>query len=200
MPRTAITVRPLTAAAVYWQLRRLRRAQQAGNALDALAAAARVHALSVRPNLGHGRWPLAHASCERILSRIPGRQTRGYSPQLRGVIECLHADAAYAAREAGEFQQAKRHLLALAGYLSDRCAPTTQQALVLMELAYLYIAVGEARAGGRILAEAGALLTGCPPAPAASSRPASAPGWPVWPVWSTRSGLIKVPAQRRGSD
>jgi len=141
-----------TAARVHWQLRRLRRAQRAGNMLDALAAAARIHALAVRPNMRHGRWRLAQACCERVLSRIPGRQAQGYSPKLRGVIECLHADAAHAARETRDLEHAKLHLVALTGYLRDRRAPAAEQAAVLIELAYLHTAEGGTRAGGRILA------------------------------------------------
>lgn len=66
------------------------------------------------------------AGCERVLSCVPARHARGYLPRLRGVIERLHADAALAAREAGDLSQAKVHLTALIGYLRDRGAPAAE--------------------------------------------------------------------------
>jgi len=192
MPPAGISVPHLTThlttgARVRWQLRKLRRAQRAGRPLDALAAAARIHSLVVRPNMRHGSWTLAQACSERVLSRIPPRRTPGYSPRLRGVIECLHADAARAAREAGDLQRAKLHLTALTGYLRDRRAPVALQAAVTVDLAEVHIAAGDPRAGGRILAGLGPLITGYFPRAVPRPRPASAPA-------------VAVPAQRRPSD
>jgi|HubBroStandDraft_2_1064218.scaffolds.fasta_scaffold94724_2 hypothetical protein len=161
MPHRSATLRRAQAAVrVRWQLRRLRRALRAGNKLDAVAAAGRIHAIAVRPNLAAGRWPQAQAACERVLSHIPARQAPGYLPGLRGVIECLHADAARAAREAGDLRPAKLHLIALIGYLRDRRAPLGRQVVVLVDLALVYIAANEARTGQRILADIGSFLAG----------------------------------------
>ncbi|MCW2895413.1 MAG: hypothetical protein JWO75_4902 [Actinomycetia bacterium] len=198
MPPTGITVLHLTRGArVRWELRKLRRAQRAGRPLDALTAAARIHALAVRPNMRHGGWPRAQASSERVLSRMPARRTPGYAPRLRGVIECLHADAARAAREAGDLQRAKLHLTALTGYLRDRRAPVVVQAAVMIDLAEVCIAAGDARAGGRILAGLGPLITGYSPRPAPGPRPASAPGRATS---AGRAAAVAVPAQRQASD
>jgi hypothetical protein len=205
MPPTGVSVLHLTTlhlttgARVRWQLRKLRRAQRAGRPLDALTAAARIHALVVRPNMRHGGWPRAQASSERLLSRIPARRAPGYAPRLRGVIECLHADAARSAREAGDLQRAKLHLTALTGYLRDRRAPVVVQAAVMIDLAEVYIAAGEARAGGRILAGLGPLITGYapPPRPAPGPRAASAA---ARSASAGRAAAVAVPAQRRASD
>ncbi|MDX6341800.1 MAG: hypothetical protein QOH87_1938 [Trebonia sp.] len=198
MPPTGITVLHLTRGArVRWELRKLRRAQRAGRPLDALTAAARIHALAVRPNMRHGGWPRAQASSERVLSRMPARRTPGYAPRLRGVIECLHADAARAAREAGDLQRARLHLTALTGYLRDRRAPVVVQAAVMIDLAEVCIAAGDARAGGRILAGLGPLITGYSPRPAPGPRPASAPGRATS---AGRAAAVAVPAQRQASD
>ena len=203
MPPTGITVlhlttlRLTTGARVRWELRKLRRAQRAGRPLDALTAAARIHALAVRPNMRHGGWPRAQAGSERVLSRIPARRTPGYAPRLRGVIECLHADAARAAREAGDLPRAKLHLTALTGYLRDRRAPVVVQAMVMIDLAEVYIAAGDARAGGRILAGLGPLITGYSTRPAPGPRAASAA---PRPASAGRAAAVAVPAQRRASD
>jgi hypothetical protein len=198
MPPTGITVLHLTRGArVRWELRKLRRAQRAGRPLDALTAAARIHALAVRPNMRHGGWPRAQASSERVLSRMPARRTPGYAPRLRGVIECLHADAARAAREAGDLQRARLHLTALTGYLRDRRAPVVVQAAVMIDLAEVCIAAGDARAGGRILAGLGPLITGYSPRPAPGPRPASTPGRATS---AGRAAAVAVPAQRQASD
>lgn len=190
-----------TAARVRWQLARLRRAQRAGRPLDVLVAAARIHALVVRPNMRYGRWPLAQTCCERVLSRIPARLTPGYSPRLRGIIECLHADAARAAREAGDLGRARLHLIALIGYLRDRRAPLARQVAVTIDLAEVCITAGDARAGGRILASIGPLITGYSPRPATSRRPASTPSRPPRrPASAGRAAVLAVPAQRQASD
>jgi hypothetical protein len=186
---------------VRWQLRKLRRAQRAQSPLDALAAAARIHDLVVRPNMRHGRWPRAQAGSERVLSRIPARRTPGYSPRLRGVIECLHADAARAAREAGDLRRARLHLTALTRYLRDRRAPVAVRAAVLIDLAEVYIAAGDARTGGRLLARLGPLITGYPPQPV--PRPAPRPRWafrPARPASAGHRAAVTVPAQRRPID
>jgi hypothetical protein len=146
-------------ASVYRQLRELRRALRAGDTLDALAAAARVHATAVRPNMQPGEWARAQAACERLLACIPGLNAPGYQPGLRRVVECLHADAARAAREGGDLEQAKLHLITRLGYLRDRHAPVAQQARALIDLAHAYIAGGETFTGGRMLADVGLLLT-----------------------------------------
>ncbi len=195
-----LTTHLTTGARVRWQLRKLRRAQRAGRPLDALAAAARIHSLGVRPNMRHGSWTLAQACSESVLSRIPPRRTPGYSPRLRGVIECLHADAARAAREAGDLQRAKLHLTALTGYLRDRRAPVALQAAVTVDLAEVHIAAGDARAGGRILAGLGPLITGYFPRPVPRPRPATAPARPRRPRSAERAGAVTVPAQRQASD
>ena len=205
MPPAGVSVLHLTAhlttgARVRWELRKLRRAQRAGRPLEALTAAARIHALAVRPNMRHGGWPLAQACTERVLSRLPARRTLGYSPRLRGVIECLHADAARAAREAGDLRRAKLHLTALAGYLRDRRAPVALQAAVTVDLAEVLIATGDARAGGRILAGLGPLITGYFPCPVPLPRPATAPTRPRRPRPAKRAAAVTVPAQRRASD
>ena len=195
-----LTTHLTTGARVRWQLRKLRRAQRAGRPLDALAAAARIHSLGVRPNMRHGSWTLAQACSESVLSRIPPRRTQGYSPRLRGVIECLHADAARAAREAGDLQRAKLHLTALTGYLRDRRAPVALQAAVTVDLAEVHIAAGDARAAGRILAGLGPLITGYFPRPVPRPRPATAPTRPRRPRSAERAAAVTVPAQRRASD
>jgi hypothetical protein len=156
-PRTPETSAPETrkrtgATAVSRQLRQLRRAVRARNALDAQATAARLHAIAVQPNMRPGRWRQAQAGCERVLSCFPARHARGYLPRLRCVIERLHADAALAAREAGDLPQAKVHLTALIGCLRDRGASAAEQVLAQIDLGFVYLAAGEARAGGRILA------------------------------------------------
>jgi hypothetical protein len=192
-----------TGARVRWQLRKLRRAQRAQSPLDALAAAARIHDLVVRPNMRRGRWPRAQAGSERVLSRIPARRTPGYSPRLRGVIECLHADAARAAREAGDLRRARLHLTALTRYLRDRRAPVAVRAAVLIDLAEVYIAAGDPRTGGRLLARLGPLITGYPPQPAPSPRPAPRPRWafpPARPASAGHRAAVAVPAQRRPID
>ena len=195
-----LTTHLTTGARVRWQLRKLRRAQRAGRPLDALAAAARIHSLGVRPNMRHGSWTLAQACSESVLSRIPPRRTPGYSPRLRGVIECLHADAARAAREAGDLQRAKLHLTALTGYLRDRRAPVALQVAVTVDLAEVHIAAGDARAGGRVLAGLGPLITGYFPGPVPRPRPATAPARPRRPRSAGRAAAVTVPAQRRASD
>ena len=195
-----LTTHLTTGARVRWQLRKLRRAQRAGRPLDALAAVARIHSLGVRPNMRHGSWTLAQACSESVLSRIPPRRTPGYSPRLRGVIECLHADAARAAREAGDLQRAKLHLTALTGYLRDRRAPVARQAAVTVDLAEVYIAAGDARAGGRILAGLGPLITGYFPRPVPRPRPATGPARPRRPRSAERAAAVAVPAQRQASD
>ena len=195
-----LTTHLTTGARVRWQLRKLRRAQRAGRPLDALAAAARIHSLGVRPNMRHGSWTLAQACSESVLSRIPPRRTPGYSPRLRGVIECLHADAARAAREAGDLQRAKLHLTALTGYLRDRRAPVALQAAVTVDLAEVHIAAGDARAGGRILAGLGPLITGYFPRPVPRPRPATAPARARRPRSAERATAVTVPAQRQASD
>ena len=195
-----LTTHLTTGARVRWQLRKLRRAQRAGRPLDALAAAARIHSLGVRPNMRHGSWTLAQACSESVLSRIPPRRTPGYSPRLRGVIECLHADAARAAREAGDLQRAKLHLTALTGYLRDRRAPVALHSAVTVDLAEVHIAAGDARAGGRILAGLGPLITGYFPRPVPRPRPATGPARPRRPRSAERAAAVAVPAQRQASD
>jgi hypothetical protein len=116
---------------------------------------ARIHAIAVRPNMRQGGWPRAQVGCERMLSCIPARQADGYQPGLDHVVECLHADAARAAREAGDLRGAKLHLDGLIGYLRDRHAPMAQQVVALIDLAFVHIALGEARAAARILASLG---------------------------------------------
>jgi hypothetical protein len=164
-----LTAHLTTSARVRWELRKLRRAQRSGRPLDALTAAARIHALAVRPN-------------------------------MRGVIECLHADAARAAREAGDQQRAKLHLTALAGYLRDRRAPVALQAAVTVDLAEVLIAAGDARAGGRILAGLGPLITGYSPGPVPGPRPPGAPARPRQPASANRPAAAAVPAQRQPSE
>jgi hypothetical protein len=111
-----------------------------------------------------------------VLSHIPARQAPGYLPGLRGVIECLHADAARAAREAGDLRPAKLHLIALIGYLRDRRAPLGRQVVALVDLALVYIAANEARTGQRILADIGSFLAG--EYPGARPRPKRLAGRP----------------------
>jgi len=146
---------------VRWQERKLRKALHTGNLLDALTAAARIHAVVVRPNLDEGRWPQAQAGCERVLGHIPARRAPGYLPGLRGTLESLHADAARAARECGDLDGAKSHMDELIGYLRERRAPLARQVAALIELAYLHITSGDpqdATVGGRMLASVGPLL------------------------------------------
>jgi hypothetical protein len=146
---------------VRWQERKLRKALDTGNLLDALTAAARIHAIAVRPSLDEGRWPEAQAGCERVLGHIPARRAAGYLPGLRGTLESLHADAARAARECGDLDGAKSHMDALIGYLRERRAPLARQVSALIELAYLHIASSDpedAKVGGRMLASVGPLL------------------------------------------
>lgn len=162
---------------VPWQLRELRAAVRAGNVLDALTAAARIHAAAVRPNMRRGRWPRAQAACEQLLDLIPARRTPGYLPRLRRVIEFVHADAACAARASGDLQRAKRHLIALTGYLSDRRAPVAQHAVVLVDLARVYIAADEPRAGERILAAIGPFLPQSKVSPGAPRGTGQPPHW-----------------------
>jgi hypothetical protein len=140
-------------------LRELRRALRAGDVLDALTAAARIHAIAVRPNMSRGHWQQAQAVCERMLGHIPARHAPGYEPRLRRVIECLHADAALAARAGGDYAMAKLHLIALIGCLRDRGAPMAQQVLAVIDLANVYLAANEARSAGQILADLGAIVT-----------------------------------------
>ena len=52
-----------------------------------------------------GEWARAQAACERLLACIPGLNAPGYQPGLRRVVECLHADAARAAREGGDLSR-----------------------------------------------------------------------------------------------
>ena len=151
-------------ASVYRQLRELRRALRAGNTLDALTAAARIHAIAVRPNMRPGDWARAQAACERLLACIPDLHDPGHQPGLRRVVECLHADAARAAREGGDLEQAKLHLITRLGYLRDRHAPVAQQARALIDLAHVYIAAGSDRGAG----------SGC-----AWGGPASSPAMPL---------------------
>jgi hypothetical protein len=165
-------------ASVYRQLRELRRALRAGNTLDALTAAARIHAIAVRPNMRPGDWARAQAACERLLACIPDLHAQGYQPGLRRVVECLHADAARAAREAGDLEQAKLHLITRLGYLRDRHAPVAQQARALIDLAHVYIAAGETFTGGRMLADVGRLLTTEYPQPAEDAMPGLLAGPP----------------------
>jgi hypothetical protein len=166
-PLTADAVRQArVAASVYRQMRELRRALRAGDTLDALTAAARIHALAVRPNLQLGDWARAQAFCERLLACIPDQHAADYQPGLRRVVECLHADAARAAREGGDLERAKLHLITRLGYLRDRQAPVAQQARALIDLAHVYIATGETFTGGRMLADVGLLLTTEYPHPA----------------------------------
>jgi hypothetical protein len=176
---------PTSAGYVRSQLLLLREAVRAGNALDALAAAARIHAITVRPNMRPGRWPQAVAGCECVLSHIPARQAPGYLPKLSGVLECLHADAALAARNGGDFPRAELHLTALIGYLHDRQAPVARQAVALIDLAHVYIAAGKSYAGGRILAGIGPFLTG---------------GFPWDPAWTGTAPVTGPPTMHaRGS-
>jgi hypothetical protein len=131
----------------------LRTALLAGDALDALAAAARIHAVTVRPNLRPGRWTRALAACEHLLGQIPERQSPGYLPRLRGVMEALQADAVLAARGCGDVQREKLHLIALLDYLGERRAPVTSVTGALIELARFQVAANEWQAIGAILAE-----------------------------------------------
>lgn len=180
------------ASSVRGQVRKLRKAVRRGNALDALAAAARIHATAVQPNMRDGGWPQAQACCELVLRYIPARPAPGYLPGLRGVLECLHADAARAAREGGDLLGAKSHLHALIEYLRDRHAPVARQVTVLIDLAYVHIGADDARAGGRMLVGIGPFLasaaggTGC-------DSDALPDLWHPWPRFS-------VPAQRKPVD
>jgi hypothetical protein len=159
MPLISAALRHARAAVrVRRQFRQLRRSLRTGNKLDAVAAAGRIHSIAVRPNMQAGRWPQAQAACERLLGQIPDRQAPSYLPGLRGVIECLHADAARAAREAGDLPRAKLHLIDLIGYLRDRRAPVAQQVVVLIDLAYVYIAADKATTGRLILTGIGPFL------------------------------------------
>src|SRR5689334_7826708 len=107
-PRTTDVARGTSVVgSIRRQERKLRRALRRGDALDALAAAARIHALTVEPNMQDGRWLQAQASCEHMLRHIPARQAQGYLPGLRGVLESLHADAARAARAGGDLHGAQ---------------------------------------------------------------------------------------------
>lgn len=177
------------AGSVRRQVRELRKALRSGTVLDALAAAARIYAIGIQPNMRDGRWPRAQACCERVLGHIPARQEPGYRPSLRGVLECLHADAARAAREGGDLDGAKPHLNALAGYLRERHAPVARQVVVLTDLAFLHIDSGDARAGGRMLASIAVL--------AASAE--SGTGRVPADLWRPRPRL-SVPSQRKPAD
>lgn len=161
-----------------------------GRALDALAAAARIHAIAIQPNMRDGHWRQAQAGCELVLCHIPARQAPGYLPRLHGVLECLHADAARAAREGGDARAAQSHLHALIGYLSERRAPLARRITVLTELAYLHIADGDAPAGGRMLIGIGRFLA------ATASGPDGGPGPDLWRPRPRPS----VPAQRPPAD
>jgi hypothetical protein len=172
--------------------RKLRKALRNGKTLDALTAAAKIHAAAVEPNMGDGRWPDAQAYCERMLSHIPARESPGYEPRLRGVLECLHGDAARAARASGDLHGAKSHLTALIGYLDERGAPAAQQVEALIDLAYLHINSDDPRAGGRVLARIGPLLE--------SATSGTCCGFAALPdLWHPPPRLL-VPAQRQPAD
>jgi hypothetical protein len=130
-----------------WQLRVLGRAVRAGDSLGALVAAARIHAIAVRPSMRRGDWARAHAACERVLTCIPARGGPGYRPQLRRVTEYFLASAAAAARADGDLAHARRHLHDLVGCRNDRGAPPA-------ELAHMHLTAGEAEVARRILAGA----------------------------------------------
>ena len=187
------------ASSVQRQVRKLRKALDRGNALDALAAAARVHAAAVEPNMRAGGWPQAQACCELMLSCIPARQAPGYLPGLRGVLECLHADAARAAREDGNLLAAKSHLQALIGYLREGRAPVARQLIALIDLAYLHIDLDDARTGRRMLAGIGPFLasaaggTGC-------GFDALPDLWPHCAVPGQSVAAQSVPAPREPAD
>lgn len=180
------------ASGVRRQVRRLRKARRRGNALDVLAAAAAIHATAVQPNMREGCWPQAQACCELVLSCIPARQAPGYLPGLRGVLECLHADAARAARESGDLLAAKAHLQALIGYLREGRAPAARQVMALIDLAYIHIHSDDARAGGRMLAGIGPFLASAAGG-AGGDFDARPDLWRPWPRFS-------VPAQRQPAD
>jgi hypothetical protein len=191
-PATGVARGASVASSVRRLVRKLRRALRRGNTLDALAAAARIHATAVQPNMRDGCWPQAQACCELVLSHIPARGAPGYLTGLRGVLECLHADAARAARAGGDLRGAKSHLLALTEYLRDRRAPVAQQVVTLIDLAYLHIDSDDARAGGRVLASVGPFL-----AATAGGRGCDFDGVPD--LWRPRPRL-SVPAQRGPAD
>jgi hypothetical protein len=179
------------ASGVRRQVRKLRKALRRGNALDALAAAARIHAAAVQPNMRAGGWPQAQACCEAVLSHIPARQAPGYLPGLRGVLECLHADAARAARAGGDLRGAEAHLHALLGYLREGRAPLARQVTALVDLAYIHIDLDDARAGRRILAGLGPFLASV--GGTGGDFEARPDLWSPWPRFS-------VPAQRKPAD
>lgn len=174
------------------QAGKLRKALRRGNALDALAAAARIHATDIRPNMRAGGWPQAQARCEFLLSRIPARQTRGYLPGLRGVLECLHADAARAAREGGDILGAKSHLQALIEYLREGHAPVARQVVALIDLAYVHIDSDDVRTGRRMLAGLGPFL-------ASAARGTGGDFDELPDLWCPRPRR-SVPAQRKPID
>jgi hypothetical protein len=136
------------------QLRRLRKAVRAGDALDALTAAAWVHAIVVKPSLRRGDWGRAQAECERLLSYIPARHNPGYQPRLRRVIEYLLADAALAAHWGGDLDHAKQHLRERLGYLRERGAPATEVTAARHDLAHVHLTAGEAHIAKLIVAGA----------------------------------------------
>jgi hypothetical protein len=180
------------AGSIRRQERELRKALRSGDALDALTAAARIHAIAVQPNMGDGRWPQAQAYCERLLRQISASQAPGYLPGLRGVLECLHSDAARAAREGGDLHGAKWHLHALIWYLRERRAPVARQVVAITDLAYVYIDSDDPRAGGRMLASIGPFLV--PPA-SETCCDFDAPS----DLWRPRP-RPSVPAQRKPAD
>ena len=180
------------ASSVRRQVRHLRRALRRGKALDALAAAARIHATAVQPNMRDGCWPQAQACCELVLSYLPAKHSPGYFPGLRGVFEFLHADAAQAAREGGDLRSAKSHLHALLESLRERRAPAARQVIALVDLAYIHIDSDDALTGRRMLAGLGPFLasavsrTGC-------DFDVLPDLWEQWP-------RLSVPAQRKPVD
>jgi hypothetical protein len=135
------------------QLRRLRKALRTGDVLDALMAAAWVHAISVEPYLRCADWGRAQAECERLLSYLPARHSPAYQPRLRRVIEYLHADAAFAAHWGGDLDQAKQHLRDRIGYLRDRGAPAEEVIAARRDLAHVHLTAGEAHIAKLILAD-----------------------------------------------
>jgi hypothetical protein len=180
----------VASSSVRRQVRELRKAVRGGDALDALTAAARINAIAIAPNMRDGHWLQARACCEHVLRHIPARQAPGYLPRLRGVLECLHADAARAAREGGDLPGAQSHLHALIGYLRERHAPLARQVTALTELAYLHIASGDAPAGGRMLIGIGRFL----------AATANGTGCDLdSDLWRPRARL-SVPAQREPAD
>jgi hypothetical protein len=163
-----------------------------GNTLDALAAAARIHATGVQPNMRDGCWPQAQACCELVLSCLPARPSPGYLPRLRGVFEFLHADAARAAREGGDLRSAKSHLHALLESLRERRAPAARQVIALVDLAYIHIDSDDARTGRRMLAGLGPFLASAA-ARTGGDLDAEPDLWEQWP-------RLSVPAQRKPVD